>query len=109
MYLLFFYLNALAWLLLGLLSIGSIINGSDGLMINIVLGSLFILIGIYFYLRTKNHQKLLLLFAEKKADQYFKHFILLEKILISMSLFFIFILLSGVIHRIFGENMPVFG
>ena len=105
---------ALSYIVLGLLTIGSIINGTTGLFINLTIGVLFIIIGFYLYARAKN---IVILITETEDLNKEKNriinalarFLIFERIFIVISLSFGIFLLSGAISRVFRENMPIFG
>ncbi|MGQ7869713.1 hypothetical protein [Sunxiuqinia sp. sy24] len=108
------YLCTFSYILLGLLTIGSIINGTIGLYINLIMGVLFTTIGYYLYAKAKSTIKLIdnikKLNNEKQVTlNSIAQFLLFEKLFIVISLLFGIILLSAVISRVFGENLPVFG
>ena len=48
------FIGAILWAGLGVLTIGSIALSSIGWVINLIIGSLFILIGFFLYLRAKH-------------------------------------------------------
>ena len=108
------YFGALVWLAIGLLTIGSIIHGTIGLAANISVGLIFAGIGYYLYLKAKNTTGLLINLdkLDSKSHALTKQrnqFLLLEKIFAALSLLFGLILITGVLSRVFGEHMPIFG
>jgi riboflavin transporter FmnP len=48
------YLGAFLYIILGFLTIGSILNGTIGWWINLIMGMLFIAIGYYLYSKVKS-------------------------------------------------------
>lgn len=108
------YLGAFSYILLGLLTIGGIINSTIGLYINLIMGVFFITIGCYLYLRAKSIIKLLpnikdLNNEKQETLNAITRFLFFEKIFITLSLLLGIILLSGAISRVFLEKMPIFG
>lgn len=108
------YLGAFSYILLGLLTIGSIINGTFGFYINLIIGVFFTTIGYYLYLKAKNIIKLIanienLNTGKQVTLNSITRFLFFEKIFIIMSLLLGIILLSAAISRVFGENLPIFG
>ena len=108
--------NTAVWTLLGLLTIGSIIHGSVGLYINIIIGCLFLLIAGYLHNKAKNTIALAKTIetlerdtSDRSIETLIKRFILLETIFTVLSILFGVLLLTGAITRVFGEQVPVFG
>lgn len=108
------YLGAFVYVLLGFLTIGSIINGTIGLYINLIVGVIFIIIGYYFYAKAKSF--MILIDNVKKSNNETQatlnaiaKFLFFEKVLIITGLLFGVILLSAAISRVFGEKLPIFG
>jgi len=108
------YLGAFSYILLGILTIGSIINGTKGLYINLIIGVFFTIIGYYLYAKAKSIIKLITNIKKLNNEKQITLnsitlFLLFEKIFIVISLLFGIILLSAAISRVFGENLPIFG
>ncbi len=108
------YLGALLYIVLGFLTIGSIINETSGLYINLIMGILFITIGYYLYSRAKSVIELMVSIENlSSGEQVFLNaiarFLLFEKIFIFISLLLGIILLSAAILRVFWENLAIFG
>lgn len=103
------YLTILLWITTGLIIVGSIYLSRIGFVINLVIGILFILIGMYFYLKEKAFSKLLTQICEGKQDKLHKKVILGEIIFIMMALFIGATALSAVSSRVFGQGFAVFG
>jgi len=110
------YINSVLWIVLGILTIGSILLGSIGMLINILMGFVFILIGFYFFSKIKilnnvfntikildNNEKKIL------VQNSIKKFISIEMVIVIASTIIVIVFLSAVISRIFGENLPIFG
>ncbi|CAM2934093.1 hypothetical protein [Flavobacterium frigoris] len=102
------------WTVLGLLTIGSIINGDVGLLINIFIGLIFIVLAYYLFLKKQNIS-VLISHAEYwngkdlVIEKTFNRFLILENVLVVMQILVGIILLSAVISRVIGEKVPVFG
>ncbi len=99
------------WFIDGLLTIGSIINGTIGLFINIIMGIIFMLISLYIYLKVKNVIRIINhsedLTTKNKAI--YNRFIFIEITFTFISITVGSIALSGIASRVFGEGLAVFG
>lgn len=105
---------AFSYVLLGLITIGSVINKTIGLSINLIMGGFFIAIGFYLY--SKGESVIVLKantnILSKEKHKFLKsidRFMFFEKIFMSISLLLGILFLYAAITRIFGENTPVFG
>ena len=107
------FAGAAFYFISGILIIGSIINGTTGLFINLIIGTLFICAAYYLYLRAENIIKLSgEIRQSQETDQsssILKRFLLFEYIFIYAGNFIGMVFLYGVLHRVFSEKMPVFG
>ena len=108
------YSAALSYVILGCLTIGSIINGTLGLYINLIMGIFFIAIGYYLYAKAKSIIILIdnvetLNNGKQVIMNSISRFMLFEKIFFLISLLLGIIFLSAAISRVFGENVPIFG
>ena len=99
------------WFLVGIITLGSIYNGLDGVYINIVIGLIFLSISMYTLLKAKNINRIISFsdsINEGKKITY-NRLLLLESIFTFISITVGLIALSAVISRTFGEGLPVFG
>ena len=104
------FLSTIFWAGLGVLTIGSIVISANGWVINLVIGSFFILIGIFLYLRAKNlHRFYEVIPSDVQNTPPLKHFLRLEMILILGTGFLGGMLLLAGISRVFGEGFAIFG
>ncbi len=104
------------WVLLGGLTFLSIYYGMTGFVINIVMGCVFILIGLYLFLKAKNILALFYSFNRFTINKntniintQFKKMIFFENIFILLSLLIGLIFLTAIFSRVFSEKLPVFG
>ena len=101
------------WILLGVLTISSIVNGFEGIYINIIIGIIFILSGIFLLLRTKKIRKLVPIFEKNDITENeklsLKSFLVYEIIFSLLITFFGLILATAAFHRIITEKLPIFG
>ena len=104
------------WVLLGVLTFLSIYYGMTGFVINIVMGCVFILIGLYLFLKAKNILALFYSFNRFTINKntniintQFKKMIFFENIFILLSLLIGLIFLTAIFSRVFSEKLPVFG
>ena len=103
---------AALYLISGILIIGSIINGAIGLLINLIVGIMFICAGFYLYARAENIIRLIGGIKPGRADRadgMLKRFLFFEYIFIGAGNLIGVVFLYGVLHRVFAEKMPVFG
>lgn len=104
---------AALYLISGILIIGSIINGTIGLFINLIIGTLFICAAYYLYLRAESIIKLSgKIKQSQETDQsnsILKRFLFFEYIFIGAGNLIGMVFLYGVLHRVLAEKMPVFG
>ena len=114
------YTSVFIWLVTGILIIGSIALGYNGMYayimyINIIMGIIFWLISFYLYYKTKNTLSIVneinyfKLHSNANSFESLNKFIITEMIFNILSLFISIMLLSAVISRIWGEGQPVFG
>lgn len=108
------FTGALTYMLLGLVTVGSVLNGNTGLYINLLMGLIFIGTGYYLYEKAKHI--IILLLEVKNSDirrslspKTLTKFLFLEKIFVLVSLLFGVVILSAAISRVFFERMPIFG
>ena len=108
------YLGVFSFILLGLLTIGSIIYSTTGWVINLIMGLFFTTIGYYLYAKAKSVIKLIFNINKMNNERHvtlksIDRFMFFEKIFIICCLLFGALLLSLAFSRIFGENLPIFG
>jgi len=104
------YVGAWLWITLGGLTISSILLGTVGWAINVVIGTLFILIGCFFYWRTHSFHRFYMANADNlRKDKLFHQHLLPETLLTLCILLFVGILLLAGMSRVFGEGYPIFG
>ena len=103
------YFTTFLWITSGLLTIGSIYLSRIGFVINLIVGTLFILLGIYFYCKEKALSELLEKTCQGKLGKLHKKVILGEVVFIMIALLVGIIILSAVSSRVFGEGFAVFG
>lgn len=107
-------LTVFIWILLGLITIGSILNGTTGIFINIIVGLIFSVVGIYFLLRKNSFEEMATsaFLSKTENNQHqnpFSRFLALEIVLVIMTMIFGTLMLSAVISRAFFEKLPIFG
>ncbi len=101
-------LTALIWMMIGVITLGSILLSDIGWVINLTVGFVFVLFSTLLFLKEKNF--LLLIsdsdpedkIIQKKAVRYELFSLLIVLIVGVISLF-------GVSHRVFIEKFAVFG
>lgn len=103
------YLTIFLWITSGLIIIGSIYLSRIGFVINLLVGTLFILLGLYFYFKEKFLSEFLKKTCESELGKLYKKVILGEVIFIMVTLLVGVIILSAVSSRVFGEGFAVFG
>ncbi|MGY0425312.1 MAG: hypothetical protein ACWIPI_00575 [Polaribacter sp.] len=105
------HLGAILYVILGSLTIGSIVNGRLELYINLIMGGFFIIMGYYLYLKAKSTIRLITNIENlsEATLNSISRFLFFEKIFVIMYFLLGIILLSGAISRVFGENLPIFG
>ena len=99
------------WLFSGAITIGSIANGPNGIYINITVGIIFLLIGLYTQLRVKSINTIVSYSdsINKEEKTTYSQLLLFELIFTTISIIVGLIALSTVISRTFMEGLPVFG
>ena len=103
-------LSAILWLLLGILTIGSITISSLGWIINLSMGFLFIIIAGFIYLHGKNlHQFYSNAIEIIQNDPHFKRFLRLDLLFVFSTTFLGGVSLIAAFFRVFGEGFAVFG
>ncbi len=103
------YLGTIFWAGLGLLTIGSIAISSIGWVINLVMGCLFLLIGYFLYLRTKNLYRFYrAVTPDMQNISYLQKFLRLDLIFVVGITFLSGLLLMAGIFRVFGEGFAIF-
>ena len=110
------FLGAGLWMLSGVITIGSILNGTVGFFINIVVGVIFILIGVYVLTKAVYFLKLLAEVRSLESNDRHKTDIGIYRINVRLEILLMLsfvlsglIILSAVISRTFYEGFPVFG
>ncbi len=103
------YGASMVWIATGLIIIGSIYLSSSGFFINLIIGVLFILLGIFFYSKEKTLLQILSQNHEDIQNTLYKKSINGEIILAMLTLFLGLMLLSAASSRVFVEGYPVFG
>ena len=104
------WINVLLWSLIGLFTIGSIILSRNGMVINLVVGTIFLLIAGLFFLKAYFFTKGVK--AEEishESKTYFSKYLKADLILTTGTVLFSLIIFSAVLHRIFQEGTPIFG
>lgn len=107
-------IGAVSYIILGLVTIGSIFNGTMDLYINLIMGVLIMATGYYLYAKANSIIALLTTIGDSTSDRQatsntVTRFLLFETIFAVASLLLGGILLSGAVSRVFLEKMPVFG
>jgi len=103
-------LSASLWLILGILTAGSIVISKLGWIINVGMGLLFIIIGCFMYFHGNSLHQFYGSAVEKiQYDPNFRRFLRLDLIFVLISCIFSGISLIAVITRIFFEGYAVFG
>ncbi|MGO4292201.1 hypothetical protein [Chitinophaga sp. RAB17] len=104
------WLNVLLWSLIGLFTIGSIVLSSNVLVINLIVGTIFLLIAALFFFKAfflvkgvRNGE------ISSKGGASFSKYLMTDLILTAGIVLFSSIVFSAVLHRIFLEGNPIFG
>lgn len=100
-------LTTIVWLLAGLLTIGSLLISTIGILINISVGVFFILIGIYIYLKFRYFLIFLTHSLPKKADYSYAGILITESIFFLVSFSIGIVILYLVWFRTFYEGLAV--
>ncbi len=104
------YVGTVLWTGLGFLTIGSIALSSIGWAINLVMGSLFILIGYFLYLRAKNFYRFFRAITPDPLNFfYLQKFLRLDLAFVVGITFLSGLMLMAGIFRVFGEGFAIFG
>ena len=105
-----FILSAILWFLLGILTIGSIAISSLGWIINLSMGSFFMIVAGFIYLHGKNlHQFYSNAIETIQNDPHFNRFLRLDLIFVFSTAIISGGFLIAAIFRVFGEGFAVFG
>jgi hypothetical protein len=102
------YLSNLFWIMAGLSTIGSIYLSTNSFATNLIVGLIFILMGLYIYYKVKYLSEFLTKVEIGEHNRLFKKVIFGEIIFIILFLFVGIIIFSAVLSRVFGEGFPVF-
>ena len=98
------------WVLLGLLTIGSIMVSGLGWIINLVMGSVFCLFGTLFWMRVRFlHRSQAFLRADLDEDQSLAWFVYIDLLFVLGMLLMGGLLFVVGIGRVFGEGFAIFG
>ncbi|MCW8877446.1 MAG: hypothetical protein OQK51_10340 [Kangiellaceae bacterium] len=107
------YISTLNWSVLGMLTAGSCLLGSSQVFINVFMGGVFGLIGLFLFFKSSNVSLLANQLAGYEKEVVIKEklnkLIFTETLFNILSVLFSSILLTGVISRIWGEGLPIFG
>jgi len=103
------YLTVFVWITTGIITVGSIYLSFIGFFINLTVGILFILIGIYLGIKEKSLYELITKICNEEQSQLCQKVILGEIILIMISLLIGLGILIAVSSRVFVEGFAVFG
>lgn len=98
----------------GAITMYSISKCPFGLGINIIMGGIFMMIGLYYYAKAKSVNALILMVEDsselkQRKLHYSIKFLLYENLMLLISLLVSIVMFSGIIYRVFGENKAVFG
>ena len=98
----------------GAIIMSSIYNSSIWWHVNVIMGGIFMLIGLYYYAKAKSIHVLILMIkgsSEIKQRKFSPliNFLFYENVLLLISLLVGIAMLFGIIHRVLGENKAVFG
>ena len=105
-----YIINVALWFTLGFLTIGSILVSSHEWIVNLGMGSLFIIIGCLMYLHGKSlHRFYTSAVNILMEDPNFKMFLRLDLLFVIISCIVSGALLTGVFIRMFVEGFAVFG
>ena len=106
----FAFLSAILWAGLGLLTVASVTLSTIGWEVNVMVGVLFISIGVFLYLRAKNlHWFYDVISTDVKNTPQLNRFLRLEMIFVLGTCFLGGLLLMAGISRVFGEGYAIFG
>jgi len=104
------------WILLGVMTAGSFVMNRIGLMINLVIGTIFCLIGLYLLVRAKAALRLGMAICEARDSAQHRNMSLRmtrlfawDLLLVCISLLVGIVLLSAATYRVFFERLAVFG
>ncbi|MEN7551644.1 hypothetical protein AAG747_27260 [Rapidithrix thailandica] len=101
--------GALLWCMTGIIIIGSMLNEISQAFINSMMGMIFLAIGYYLYLKSRNSLQLLTGYLKTENRTVLNKFFLLECIFASVIFFTGLLLFSATVSRAFFEKMPIFG
>ena len=103
------YATALLWLTSGVLTIGSIYLSTIGAFINITVGSIFLIIAVFYMEKQKRLYFLLNQTCKKDPTVLCQKVISLELLSMGIAIFLGLIVVYAITHRIFYEGFAVFG
>ena len=102
--------SACLWSVLGMMTIGSIAVSSIGWVINLGMGLLFILIGVYLYFRGNSlHRFYSSAVDNLQQDPNYQRFLRFEMIFVIISSILSGVFLIAAFIRVFREGFAVFG
>lgn len=109
-YLIISYFNALIWLLIGTFTIGGIIVDRGSLIVNLLVGIIFLLLAVLFFLKAHFFKKGVRNEETRNSNTAsFSKYLMIDLILITTTVLLSLIILYGVLYRIFQEGHAVFG
>lgn len=103
------------YFLLGILTITSVIWDASVLIYNVILGGIFITIGVYIFFKAKTISEIIPLIdyndndEKKNRDKTATRLLFLEKLFVLVNLVLGMVFLYGICIRFFVEKMPIFG
>jgi hypothetical protein len=100
------YVTALVWMMIAFITVGSIYLSATSWVINLTMSIIFALISIYVFYKERNF---ILLISSINNNTHKTRAISYELLLLIIILLVGIVALSGVYHRVFGEQFPVFG
>lgn len=103
------FLSGLLWIGLGLIVIGSIAVSSLGWGINLIVGSVMLLIGVFLGLRGRALTAMIESYEPEENTVRVSRFLRYDLILIGGISLIGLLLLAMSIYRVFGEGYAVFG
>ena len=97
----------------GAIILSSIYNSSIWWHVNVIMGGIFMSIGLYYYASAKSIDLLILMIKDSSEIKQRKFsplikFLFYENVLLVISLLVGIAMLFGIIHRALGENKAVF-
>ena len=102
--------TACLWLILSMMSVGSLFLEMPGSFVNLLMGLIFFVMGVFFFLRACYFSRFFLAFASSgRINNALLKYVYLDIVFVFLSFLFVSLLNSGAASRVFGEGLPIFG